>query len=167
MSENTKVYEAMFLISQGEAADMNSIVEHLNEIFARSNAEVVAMRKWDERRLTYEIDKQRRAVYILCYFRAQTGAIARFERDCTLSERIMRVLVLKADHLSDEEIAAEDDRSSLAGAGGGAGGGSRGGSSEGTTETEGEVAAESDTNSVLVETTAVEVDIKAAESGED
>lgn len=119
MSES-KMYEVMFLVSQSEAANMGSLLEHLDELFARSNATVKAMRKWDERRLTYEIDKQRRGVYILAYFSAAPESIKRFERDCNLSERIMRVLVLKADHLGDEEIAAEDDRSSLAVAGGGA-----------------------------------------------
>jgi len=30
------------------------------------------MRKWDERRLAYEIKKQKRGLYILCYFKAPT-----------------------------------------------------------------------------------------------
>ena len=113
MSENTKVYESMFLISQAEAADLQGAVAHIEEILRRGDAEVVSMRKWDERRLAYEIDKQRRGVFILCYFRSPTNTISHIERDCTLSERIMRVMILTADHLSDEEIAAQDDRVGL------------------------------------------------------
>ncbi len=73
MPESTKVYESMFLISQAEAADLKSAIAHIEEVLHRGDAEVVAMRKWDERRLAYEIDKQRRGVYILCYFRSPTG----------------------------------------------------------------------------------------------
>lgn len=113
MPENTKVYESMFLISQAEAADLKGAITHIEEILRRGDAEVVAMRKWDDRRLAYEIDKQRRGVYILCYFRSPTGSITHIERDCTLSERIMRVMILTADHLSADEIAELDDREGL------------------------------------------------------
>lgn len=113
MSDRTSVYESMFLISQGEAADLQGAVAHIEGILGRGEAEIVAMRKWDERRLAFEIDKQRRGVYILCYFRAPTRSIAHIERDCNLSERIMRVLILEAGHLSEEEIAAQDDRHGL------------------------------------------------------
>lgn len=113
MSDTTRVYESMFLVSQSEAADLGGIVAYIEEILHRGNAEIVAMKKWDERRLAYEIDKQRRGVYFLCYFRAPTDSISHIERDCTLSERIMRVLILNAEHLSDEDIAACDDRAGL------------------------------------------------------
>ncbi len=113
MSDTTRIYESMFLVSQSEAADLGGIVAYIEEILHRGNAEIVAMKKWDERRLAYEIDKQRRGVYFLCYFRAPTDSITHIERDCTLSERIMRVLILNAEHLSDEEIAACDDRAGL------------------------------------------------------
>src|SRR5690606_38622896 len=114
MSDRTSVYEAMFLISQSEAADFNGAIAHIEEILHRGDAEIVAMRKWDERRLAYEIDKQRRGVYILTYSRAPTKSISHIERDCNLSERIMRVLILSAEHLTDEEIGSHDDRAGLA-----------------------------------------------------
>lgn len=113
MSVKTRMYEAMFLVSQSEAADLGSIVARIEEILHRSGAEIVAMRKWDERRLAYEIEKQRRGVYFLVYFRAPTTAVAGVERDCNLGERIMRVMILNAEHLSDEEIALQDDRAGL------------------------------------------------------
>lgn len=115
MPENkTMPYEAMFLISQSVAADLNGVVEHINEILAKGDAEVIAMKKWDERRLAFEIDKQKRGVYILCYFNAPTDGVARIERECNLSERIMRMMVLRADHLSEDEMRAADAREELA-----------------------------------------------------
>ena len=75
MSDRTSVYEGMFLLSQSEAADFNGAVAHIEEVLGRGQAELLAMRKWDERRLAYEIDKQRRGVYILTYFRAPTSSI--------------------------------------------------------------------------------------------
>ncbi len=106
-------YEAMFLISQAEAADFGGVIDHINHLFERAGAEVIAMQKWDERRLAYEIDKQKRGVYILSYFKAPTENLQNFERDCNISERILRTMVTKADHLTLEEMKAFDRRSDL------------------------------------------------------
>ena len=109
----THMYEIMFLIGQGTAARLGEVIEHINTIFERSSIEVVSMQKWDERRLAYEMDKQKRGVYLLAYVNAEPGNIAGFERDCNLSEQIMRVLVLRADHLTLEEAQAFDRREDL------------------------------------------------------
>ena len=106
-------YEGMFLISQAEAADFGGVIEHINHLFERAGAEVIAMQKWDERRLAYEVDKQKRGVYILSYFKAPTENLQAFERDCNISERILRTMVTKADHLTMDEMKAFDRRSDL------------------------------------------------------
>lgn len=106
-------YEAMFLVGQAAAADLAGVVTHINEILGRAHAEIVAMRKWDERRLAFEIKKQKRGLYILCYFRCDARAIAGIERDCNLSEKILRVLLLRCDHLTADEMTAADGRTDL------------------------------------------------------
>lgn len=110
----TCAYEAMFVISQAEAQDLAGAVDHINEILGKSSAELIAMRKWDERRLAYEIEKQKRAVYILAYFSADPVSISGMERDCNLSERVMRFLITRVDHLTVEEMQASDGRRELA-----------------------------------------------------
>jgi small subunit ribosomal protein S6 len=109
----TYAYEAMFLISQAVAADLSGAVAHINELLARAHAEVIAMRKWDERRLAYEIKKQKRGLYILAYFKAPNTSIAHLERDCNLSEKILRAMILRADHLTEDEMRAADAREAL------------------------------------------------------
>jgi len=114
MSDRKYVYEAMLLISQSEATDLAGVIEHINEILKRSDAELIAMKKWDERRLAYEIDKQKRGVYLLAYFEAPGAKMTGFERDCNLSERILRVLAVRADHLTLDQMKAADAREELA-----------------------------------------------------
>jgi len=43
MSDTTRIYESMFLVSQSEAADLGGIVAYIEEILHRGDAEVVAM----------------------------------------------------------------------------------------------------------------------------
>ena len=109
----TGTYEAMFLANQGAAAAFGDLLAHINELFTRANANVIAMKKWDERRLAFEIDKQKRGVYILAYFTCPTDMVAHLERDVVISDKLLRVLVTNADHLTEEEIASNDDRKGL------------------------------------------------------
>lgn len=113
-AERVANYECMFLLSQAAAADLAGAIEHINQLMTRAGAELVAMQKWDDRRLAFEIEKQRRGVYILCYFSAPTSGIAQLERDVNISETIMRHLVIRADHLTLEQMQSQDDREGLA-----------------------------------------------------
>lgn len=106
-------YEGMFLISQSVAADLNGAMDHIRELFRRANAEVIAVKKWDERRLAFEIDKQKRGVYILTYFKCPTSSIEGLHRDVNLSEKIMRCMIIRADHLSLEEMQNADSRQQI------------------------------------------------------
>jgi small subunit ribosomal protein S6 len=112
-SKRVYTYEAMILLSQAVAADLQAAVEHIKEIVARGHGEIVALRKWDERRLAYEIDGQKRGYYVLCYFKAPGDSISHIERDCNLSEKIMRCMILRCDHMTPEQVAAQDARKDL------------------------------------------------------
>ena len=100
-----RLYEAMFLIDSAEAAsDWEGVNMAIETILKRAEAEIVSIRKWDECKLTYEVNHKARGTYILCYFSADGGKIREIERDVQLSERIMRVLILNAEHMSREDI---------------------------------------------------------------
>ena len=117
MSESkgrTRQYEAMFLVSPSVAAEMEGLLEEINAYFERISAEVVAFSKWDERRLAYEIDKNKRGVYLLAYFTADPVHIVELERLCNLSESILRVMVTSAEHLTREEMAVVENRAEMA-----------------------------------------------------
>jgi small subunit ribosomal protein S6 len=103
----------MFLLGQAQAADLSGAIQHIQEIMARGHAEILAMRKWDERRLAYEIRGQKRGTYILLYFKAPGKDVAHIERDCNLSERVLRTLILRADHMTEEQMRSADARKEL------------------------------------------------------
>ncbi|MGE3107825.1 MAG: 30S ribosomal protein S6 [Phycisphaerales bacterium] len=107
-------YEAMFVISQSTAVDLQGAVDHIKEILTKAGASLIAMKKWDERRFTFEIKKQKRGVYILAYFSAPASGLAAIERSCNLSEKILRVLFTRADHLTIDEMKAADAQKELA-----------------------------------------------------
>jgi small subunit ribosomal protein S6 len=107
-------YEAMFLVSPADAADLGGVVEHIKETIARGEGELISLKKWDERRLAFEIKKNKRGVYFLAYFACDPVNIDVIERACNLSERILRVMFTRADHLTLEEMQAADGQADLA-----------------------------------------------------
>lgn len=103
-----RLYEALFLVDSAEAAaDERGINEHIEKVFERNGAEIVSIRKWDERPLAYEIMGKHRGAYILVYFNSPSDKISSIEKDTQLSERIMRVLILRADRMTKEDMEKE------------------------------------------------------------
>ena len=97
-------YEAMFVMDSGMAADWQLAEREIKRLTGRAEAELLCCRKWDERRLAYEIGPHKRGCYVLTYLRVDPSRIVGLERDAQLSEHILRMLVLRADHVSEEEI---------------------------------------------------------------
>ena len=96
----------MFLVDSGDAAaDWQGITGAIETVLKRSEAEVVSLRKWDERRLAYDINKKSRGTYILAYFNCDPLKIGSIERDVQLSEQIVRVMVLRTDRMTEEDMA--------------------------------------------------------------
>lgn len=113
-NERIRTYEGMFLFPQSATANLQAAVDHVKEILDRCGATIVSFRKWDDRRLAYEIDGNKRGVYFLAYFTAPTTTLAEIERRCNLSEEILRTMVTSAEHIPDEIIEANEGQADLA-----------------------------------------------------
>jgi small subunit ribosomal protein S6 len=112
--DHINAYEGLFLFPQAQAGNLQGAVDHLKEILSRAKAEVIGLRKWDERRLAYEIKGNKRGVYFLVYFRAPGSVLTGIERACNLSEQLLRSLIVRADHLTQEQMEAADGAAELA-----------------------------------------------------
>jgi len=100
-----KLYEGMFLVDSGKAAsDWDGVNAAIKKILDRAEAEIVSMRKWDDRRLAYDIRTTSRGTYMLCYFKAEGQKIQGIEKDVQLSENVIRVLILSTDQMTKEDI---------------------------------------------------------------
>ena len=85
--DNKKTYEGMFLVDAGNP-DFNAASEPVRNILTRYEAEMLAFKPWDERRLAYEILGRKRGLYILCYFKLDPLKVHEVEHDCRLDERV-------------------------------------------------------------------------------
>ena len=112
--DNSNLYEGLFLMSQSAiGGGIGSAIDHIREILGRIDAEVITLRKWDERKLAYPIKNQKRGVYLFSLFRADGTKLTEAERACNLSEQVLRVMVTKCDHYGQQELDAELEEAKL------------------------------------------------------
>lgn len=96
MAEN--VYEGMFILDSGRyGRDPETVSGQIPQMIQEAGGEVLVSRLWEERRLAYPINGQRKGAYWLAYFRVEGQKLGTIERTCRLSDSIHRVLFVKVD----------------------------------------------------------------------
>jgi small subunit ribosomal protein S6 len=110
------VYEGMFILDPGKyGRDPAGLAQQINDLIAQFGGTVLAARLWDERKLAYPIKGHKKGVYWLTYFKMPGGGLTALERQCEITEDIIRKLVLKvddriADALVQHALAGEPQR---------------------------------------------------------
>jgi small subunit ribosomal protein S6 len=85
------------LDSNRYARDQSGVSGQIPEMIQQLGGEVLAGRLWEERRLAYAINGHRKGTYWLTYFKLDSGKLTDLNRQCQLSESILRTLFLKVD----------------------------------------------------------------------
>ena len=109
-------YEVMFLMDPQTCTDVASMAEEVRRILDRTGAEVDICRKWEDRRLAYEIKGRKRGSYWLTYFKAAPENLAALERDVQLSEKVLRVLALCCEQVPESEFTLQKQQEERAAA---------------------------------------------------
>jgi small subunit ribosomal protein S6 len=92
------VYEGMFILDSNRySRDAAGVSGQIPEMIQKLGGEILASRLWEERRLAYPIDGHRKGTYWLTYFKLDSGQLTNLNRQCQLSESILRTLFLKVD----------------------------------------------------------------------
>jgi len=102
----TAQYEAMFLFGPSATADLEGATTLARSMIERHGGSVILIKRWDERKLAYEVNGQKRGTYIIAYFNAPGNAVGPIERDVKLNEQVLRVMITKADHMNQKEMEA-------------------------------------------------------------
>jgi PTH1 family peptidyl-tRNA hydrolase len=102
-------YEGMFLLHAGRLAESETTpVTRVTELLKRQSIEPLRIEVWDERRLAYPIEGQKRGTYVLAHFEAPGGAIANVNRDINITEDVLRALItVHPKKFPDFKTAAE------------------------------------------------------------
>ncbi len=92
------VYEGMFILDSGRfGRDPETVSNQIPAMIEKLGGEMLVSRLWEERRLAYPINGQRKGTYWLSYFRLDSGKLGDLRRQCQITDDILRMLFLKVD----------------------------------------------------------------------
>ena len=81
-------YEGMFLLGQAATQDQPAALNLVRGMIERHAGQILVIKRWDERKLAYEIGKQKRGTYVIAFFKASGDNVTTLEREAVLSGRI-------------------------------------------------------------------------------
>ncbi|MCB9833336.1 MAG: 30S ribosomal protein S6 [Planctomycetes bacterium] len=91
-------YEGMFLLDHGKVKnEPQKGIDEVAQVLEKHGAKIAQIGKWDERKLAYEIKRQKRGTYVLVHFDADPQALDELRRDLSLNETINRHLLLRIE----------------------------------------------------------------------
>ena len=91
----SNVYETLFILDSNKyARDPGGVAATIPAIIEKLGGEILANRLWNEQKLAYPINGQRKGTYWLTYFRLDSQKLVEFDRQCHLNENILRNLTL-------------------------------------------------------------------------
>ncbi|MCA9101310.1 MAG: 30S ribosomal protein S6 [Pirellulales bacterium] len=112
-----QVYEGMFILDSSKyARDHAGVSGQVDKMIEKLGGELLVSRLWEERRLAYPIEGQRKGTYWLTYFRLPGEKVADLNRQCQLNDNVLRNLVLKVDERIVEALVAHANSGSTSGA---------------------------------------------------
>jgi small subunit ribosomal protein S6 len=112
-----QVYEGMFILDAGKyGRDQAGVSGQVNKMVEKLGGELLVSRLWEERRLAYPIEGQRKGAYWLTYFRIDGEKIGDLNRQCQLNDNVLRNLVLKVDPRIVDALVAHANSGSTSGA---------------------------------------------------
>jgi small subunit ribosomal protein S6 len=92
------VYEGMFILDSNRfGRDHETVSGQIPAMVEKLGGEMLVSRLWEERRLAYPINGHRKGTYWLTYFRLDSLRLLELERQCQITDDILRVLFLKVN----------------------------------------------------------------------
>ena len=102
-----KVYECMFIFNANAyAKNPGAAAKAVQDVSETVNGELMASRLWNEQKLAYPINGQRKGVYWLAYVKMESTEVTKFNRACKLTDIMLRHLVVGIDPRLVETMVA-------------------------------------------------------------
>jgi len=91
-------YETMVLLKPSLTdEEVNGMTEKLSGLITRLGGKITHTVSWGKKKLAYEIDKEKKAVYVIFRFDSGGALVKELERACRLDEQVMRVMTVAVD----------------------------------------------------------------------
>ena len=110
-------YECLFLMdSTKSAGNVEGSKTLVHSLLEKYHCEVLASRPWEDRRLAYPVKGQKKGLFYLVFFKAESLKMRDMDLDIRLNENVLRHMVTLIDPKWEAamlEVARDEHRSGL------------------------------------------------------
>jgi len=105
LAEKTVTYEGLFIFDANRfARDREALAKEVEGAITAVGGTIEVSRLWEERRLAYPINGQRKGAYWLMYFQLPTQKVTELTRVCELNDSLLRQLFVRLPEALVEPI---------------------------------------------------------------
>ena len=91
-------YEGMFILDANRySKDSAGVSGQITGLIEKHGGEVIVSRLWEERKLAYPINGQKKGTYWLTYFKLDSLKVSALNRDCEMNDNFLRQMFLSPD----------------------------------------------------------------------
>jgi len=117
-------YESIFIVKPSlSEEELQAILDKVKEIIEEQGGAFVASSNWGKKKLAYEVQKERKGIYVVLHFKGKGALVAEVERFYRFSESVIKHMTLSIDagQLGKTEPVREERSFAFRGRSGGRG----------------------------------------------
>ncbi|MFQ5543001.1 MAG: 30S ribosomal protein S6 [Nitrospiria bacterium] len=91
-------YETLFILKQSlSEEEVTAVIEKVKAVIEREEGKVAGFTNWGKKKLAYEVQKERKGIYIALHYQGTGKTNIELERHFRFTESIIRDIILKID----------------------------------------------------------------------
>lgn len=111
-------YESIIILKPSLTdEEVDGVLKKITEVIETQGGEFVSMDNWGKKKLAYEVQKERRGIYVAIHYKATGSSIIELERTYRFSELIIKFINVRidAEELGKSQPVKEDKALSFKG----------------------------------------------------
>jgi small subunit ribosomal protein S6 len=102
--KTSREYETIYILRPGTTNEgVAEVNQRVRGIIENMGGKVLKVDNWGKRRLAYEIEKERKGIYLLWQYLAARGVVDEIERNMRMLDSVIRYMSVKLDANIDPE----------------------------------------------------------------
>jgi len=95
-TEHLREYETIYVLRPDVDADSaDKVAQRVSEVVDREKGRLVKFESWGRRKLAYEVNKQRKGVYVYVKYLGKGGLVHELERNLRLADVVLKHLTVQ------------------------------------------------------------------------
>ncbi len=112
-TEHLREYETIYILRNDVDADTaDKVAQRVTEVVDREKGRLLKFEAWGRRKLAYEVEKQRKGIYVFVKYLGKGGLVHELERNLRLQDVVLKHLTVQtADNIDITTVTVDPEES--------------------------------------------------------